>query len=186
MNTGQLLGYSRVSVSEQDLNAQRVALRKLGCQKVFAENISDSGGNQPPHLAALMDYVKKGDKVHVTNLDRLARDAEDALKIAGKLREKGVGLVIHDIGGIDINSEVGRLVYTVLSAVAKMERTRIRTRQQNGIQAAKAAGKHLGRKPALTEEQRLEVRELVELGVPKRQVAERMGVSRNTVYKALA
>ena len=81
----------------------------------------------------MIRFARKGDTVHVTKLDRLARNAKDALDIADQLHAKGAGLIIHDIGGLDINSDVGRLIYTVLAAVAEMERKRIRGRQCEGI-----------------------------------------------------
>ncbi len=86
---------------------------------------------------------------------------------------------------MDINSDVGRLIYTVLAAVAEMERKRIRERQRIGIDRAKAEGRQLGRGDALTPEQQREIRQLVDEGVPKAQLAKRFNVSRTTVYKAL-
>lgn len=179
------IGYARVSTSDQDHAGQVEALEQLGCEKVFAEKISGKDKDGRSQLRAMLDFARQGDKVHVTKLDRLARNARDALEIADHLHAKGAGLVIHDFGSMDITTDVGRLVYTVLAAVAEMERSRIRERQREGIERAKAEGRQLGRTEALSDDQKQQVRELVAQGVPKARIAHDLGVSRTTVYKAL-
>ena len=133
----------------------------------------------------MIRFARKGDAVHVMKLDRLARNAKDALDIADQLQAKGAGLVIHDIGGMDINSDVGRLIYTVLAAVAEMERKRIKQRQSEGIALAKAQGRHLGRNPSLNEGQVKEIRKRVEKGEAKLRLAKEYNVSRTTIYSVL-
>jgi len=186
--SGVHIGYARVSSEEQDYQGQLDALKQLGCTEdhIFAEKISGGDKDGRPKLQEMLRFARKGDTVHVTKLDRLARNAKDALEIADQLQAKGAGLIVHDIGGMDINSDVGRLIYTVLAAVAEMERKRIRERQQEGIARAKAEGKHMGRKEALNDTQKAEIRKLVESGKAKAQVAKQFGISRTTLYKALA
>jgi DNA invertase Pin-like site-specific DNA recombinase len=179
------LGYARVSTEDQDYQSQLDQLEKIGCTEVIAEKVSGKDKDGRPELAAMIRFARKGDAVHVMKLDRLARNAKDALDIADQLQAKGAGLVIHDIGGMDINSDVGRLIYTVLAAVAEMERKRIRQRQKEGIAHAKAQGKHLGRKPSLTESQVKEIRKRVNAGEPKLRLAKKFNVSRTTIYAVL-
>ncbi|HPE80108.1 MAG TPA: recombinase family protein [Gammaproteobacteria bacterium] len=182
---GVLIGYARVSSQDQDYAGQVAALEEIGCTEVFAERVSGKDKDGRPKLQELLRFARKGDTVHVTKLDRLARNAKDAIEIADQLQAKGAGLVIHDIGGVDINSDVGRLVYTVLAAVAEMERKRIRQRQREGIDRAIAEGRLLGRREVLTPQQKAEIRDLVAAGETKKAIAQRYGVSRTTVYTAL-
>lgn len=181
------LGYARVSTEEQDYTAQVDALRKLGVGgRIFAEKVSGSDKDGRPELQRLLDHVRSGDVVHVTKLDRLARSAKDALWIADHLKDKGAGLVVHDLGGMDITSDVGRMVYTVIAAVAEMERNRIRERQREGIERAKAEGRYKGRPAVLTKQKQARARELLAQGMPKARIAKELGCSRTTLYKALA
>lgn len=185
-NNGIKIGYARVSTSEQDHQAQVEALEELGCTEIFSEKVSGADKEGRPQLQAMIRFARKDDTIHVTKLDRLARNAKDALEIADKLNEKGAGLVVHDIGGMDINNDVGRLVYTVIAAVAEMERKRIRERQREGLDRAKAKGKKLGRTESLTADQKADIRNRASAGIPKAQLAKLFNVSRTTVYRALA
>ena len=184
--SGVKIGYARVSTEDQDYQGQVDALKGLGCTEIFAEKISGADKDGRPKLQEMLRFARKDDEVHCVKLDRLARNAKDALEIADQLSEKGAGLVVHDIGGMDINSEVGRLVYTILSAVAEMERKRIRTRQREGIERAQAEGRHLGRQESLSDSQKQAIRIAVEKGAAKAQLAKQYGVSRGTIYKALS
>ncbi len=189
MNTnGVHIGYARVSTEEQDYQVQLDTLCQLGCTEdhIFAEKVSGGDKDGRPKLEEMIRFARKGDTVHATRLGRLARNTKDALNIADQLQAKGVGLIVHDIDSIDINSDVGRLIYTVLAAVAEMERKRIRERQREGIDRAKAEGRHLGRYEALDDEQKQEIKQLVADGIPKAKLAKRFQVSRTTIYKALA
>ena len=179
------LGYARVSTEDQDYQSQLDQLEKLGCTEIFAEKVSGKDKDGRPKLAEMIRFARKGDAVHVMKLDRLARNAKDALDIADQLQAKGAGLVIHDIGGMDINSDVGRLIYTVLAAVAEMERKRIKQRQSEGIALAKAQGRHLGRNPSLNEDQIKEIRKRVADGEAKLRLAKEYNVSRTTIYSVL-
>lgn len=181
------IGYARVSTEDQDYTGQVEALKKLGVGgRIFAEKVSGADKDGRPELQRMLDHVRPGDVVHVTKLDRLARSAKDALEIADQLRSKQAGLVVHDLGNLDITSDVGRMVYTVLAAVAEMERNRIRERQREGIERAKAEGRYKGRPEALSKQQRAKAREMVAQRIPKARVAKELGISRTTLYKALA
>ncbi len=91
----------------------------------------------------LLDFARDGDVIHVTKVDRIARNTIDALQIADQLSVKGAGLVFHDLGNDDINSDVGRVIYTTISAFAEMEGKRILQRYNEGRERAKAEGRPL-------------------------------------------
>lgn len=116
-------------------------------------------------------------------VDQIARNTIDALQIADQLANKGAGLVFHDLGDLDINSDVGRVIYTTISAFAEMERKRILQRCNEGRERARAEGRHLGRFPNKTLHSRIQ--ELFEQGMSKHAISKELGCSRTTVYKVL-
>jgi len=177
------IGYSRVSTTDQSLEVQNKQLNDIGCEKIYEEKASAKTADRPL-LNDLIEFAREGDVVHVMKVDRLARNTIDALQLADKLASKGVGLVFHDLADLDINSDIGRVIYTTISAFAEMERKRILQRCNEGREKAKADGKHLGRFPdsALHEE----IRVLAEQGVNKHAISKQLECSRTTVYKVLA
>lgn len=177
------LGYARVSSQEQTLNVQVEQLRKIGCEKIFQETASGKSANRD-ELTKLIEFAREGDAVHVTKVDRIARNTIDALQIADKLSAKGAGLIFHDLGDIDINSDVGRIIYTTISAFAEMERKRILQRCNEGRAKAKAEGRHLGRFP--NKDLHARIRELDNAGMNKHRISKELGCSRTTVYKVLS
>ncbi|UMM07076.1 recombinase family protein (plasmid) [Vibrio campbellii] len=176
------LGYARVSSDDQNLNIQLSQLELLGCQKIFQEKASGKSAEREA-LAKLIDFAREGDIVHVTKVDRIARNTIDALQIADQLSEKGAGLVFHDLGDLDINSDVGRVIYTTISAFAEMERKRILQRCNEGRERARSEGRHLGRFPDKTLHSRIQ--ELFEQGMNRHAISKELGCSRTTVYKVL-
>ncbi|ENM3905094.1 recombinase family protein [Vibrio cholerae] len=174
------IGYARVSSDDQTLEVQVKQLEQIGCEKVFQETASGKSADRE-ELNRLIDFAREGDVIHVTKVDRIARNTIDALQIADQLSCKGAGLVFHDLGNIDINSDVGRVIYTTISAFAEMERKRILQRCNEGRVLAKAQGRHLGRFPDKTLHKRIQ--ELNEQGMNKRQISIELGCSRTTVYK---
>lgn len=178
-----LIGYARVSSKEQSLKTQIEQLKQLGCDKVFQENASGKDSERE-QLNAMLDFAREGDTIYVMKVDRLARNTIDALQIADQLSQKGAGLVFHDLGNVDINSDVGRVIYTTISAFAEMERKRILQRCNEGRERAKAEGRHLGRFPNEVLHQRIQ--ELAEQGMNKHAISKELGCSRTTVYRVLA
>src|SRR3954447_16853576 len=140
------IGYARTSTAEQEagLEAQERDLRAAGCQKVFSEQVSSVARRE--RLEAALDYVREGDTLIVTRPDRLARSTADLLAIVGRLEAKSVGLTILSMGGqrIDTANATGRLMLTMLGAVAAFERDLMLERQREGIAKAKAAGRYRG------------------------------------------
>ena len=176
------LGYARVSTDDQNLDVQLSQLKQIGCEKIFQDKASGKSSERES-LNKLIDFAREGDVVHVAKVDRIARNTIDALQIADQLANKGAGLVFHDLGDLDINSDVGRVIYTTISAFAEMERKRILQRCNEGRERARAEGRHLGRFPNKTLHSRIQ--ELFEKGMSKHAISKELGCSRTTVYKVL-
>jgi DNA invertase Pin-like site-specific DNA recombinase len=137
------IGYGRVSTTDQNLDRQADALQAAGVTRIFMEQISGATTARP-QLDQLLDYVREGDTVVVTSFDRLARSARDLLSIIDTLKDKKaefISLKEH----VDTTTPTGRFMLTIFAAVAELERDNIKARQAEGIQAAKARGKKLGR-----------------------------------------
>jgi DNA invertase Pin-like site-specific DNA recombinase len=182
-----LVGYARVSTVDQvaGLEAQMRELGATGCSKLFTERVSSVA--QREQLAAALDFVRDGDTLVVTRLDRLARSTADLLEIIATLERKNVALRVMDFGGqpIDTKSPSGKLITTLFGAVAEFERALILCRQKEGIAKARAEGKYRGRAPTA---QRLapEVRELRASGTRPSTIAKELRISRSSVYRILA
>jgi DNA invertase Pin-like site-specific DNA recombinase len=177
-----LIGYSRVSSVEQSTCLQIEQLQALGCEKIFKENQSGKSADRK-QLKKMLNFARSGDTIFVMKVDRLARNTIDALKIADQLKENGVGLVFQDLSGVDINSDVGRVIYTTISAFAEMERKRILQRCNEGRAKAKAEGKNLGRHKDIKMHEK--VKKLNDAGAPKTAIAKQLNISRQTVYSVI-
>src|SRR5215510_15483490 len=143
------VGYARVSSTGQDLSVQ---LKKLGgCDKVFKEKRSgvDTGR---PELKRCLEYLREGDTLLVTKIDRLARSTSDLYRIISELTEKGVAFKVVDDPSIDTTSRTGKLVMGILALIAEFENDIRRERQMDGIAKAKERGVHFGRRPLLVVE----------------------------------
>lgn len=139
-----LIGYARTSTVDQvaGLEVQEQQLAATGCTKLFAEQASSVG--QRDQLDAALDFVREGDALVVTRLDRLARSTADLLAIVATLEAKQVGLRILDFGGseVDTRSPTGRMLLTMFAAVAEFERAIMLERQRAGVARARAQGKY--------------------------------------------
>ncbi len=184
--TNMLVGYARTSTVEQHagLDAQVRDLRAAGCEKVLSEQVSSVAKRAT--LEQALDFVRDGDVFVVTKPDRLARSTSDLLSIVERLEAKGVGLVILSMGGqkIDTRSSTGKLMLTMLAAVAAFERDLMLERQREGIAKAKADGKYRGRAPT-ARRQASEVLRLKAAGVKPTEIAGQLGIGRASVYRIL-
>ncbi len=182
-----LVGYARTSTVEQTagLEAQERDLRAIGCKKVVSENVSSIG--ERAALAAALDFVREGDTLVVTKIDRLARSTGHLLEIVRLLEEKGVALRILDFGGEAVNTSgpTGKLLLTVFAAFAQFEREMMLERQREGIAKAKAEGKYKGRKPTARAKAG-RVLTLKAEGVGATEIAKRLEIGRALVYRILA
>jgi DNA invertase Pin-like site-specific DNA recombinase len=182
-----LVGYARTSTVEQlaGLDAQRRDLGATGCTKLFIEQVSSVGKRD--QLAAALEFVREGDTVVVTKLDRLARSTAHLLAMVEELDLKGVALRILDFGGssVDTKSPSGRLMLTMFAAMGQFEREMMLERQREGIAAAKAKGKYKGRAPT-AKRQSSEVMKLKAAGKGATEIARDLGIGRASVYRILA
>lgn len=178
-----LVGYGRVSSSSQSLDIQHQALSDAGCEKVFSEKLSGRSTNEREQLAQAIDFVRDGDTLVVTRLDRLARSVGDLHRIIERLTEKKVAFRCLNQSGVDTDTSTGRLMLSILGAVAAFENDIRRERQLEGIEKAKLAGKYRGR-PASIDPQR--VKALKETGMGAAQIAKAMNIGKASVYRALA
>lgn len=174
-----LVGYCRTSTTEQvaGLEAQDRDLRATGCTRLFTEQVSSVA--QRAQLAAALDFVREGDTLVVTRLDRLARSIADLLAIIDTLERKGVALRILDFGGqaVDTKSPSGKLIVTMFGAVAQFERELLLQRQREGIAKARAEGKCRGRAPTAIR-QSSKVIEMRAAGAKPTTIAASLNVSR--------
>ncbi|UIY31190.1 recombinase family protein [Neorhizobium galegae] len=183
-----LVGYARTSTAEQaaGLHAQVRDLKEVvGCEKIFSEQVSSVG--QRSQLVAALEFVREGDTLVVTRLDRLARSTSHLLSLVERLDGKGVALRILDFGGgeVDTKSPSGRMLLTVFAAMAQFEREVMLQRQREGILAAKAAGKYKGRSPT-ARQKGIDVIASKAAGMGASAIARQLGISRASVYRILA
>lgn len=175
-----LVGYARVSTVGQSLDTQLQVLTE--CNQVFQETVSGASDDRP-QLALLLAYVKEGDVVVVTKLDRLARNTRHLLEISEYLQHKQVTLRILNLG-IDTATPTGKLMLTMIGAIATFERELMLERQAEGIELAKRRGAYKGRKPTAMAKGE-EVLTLVKRGLPRAEIARQTGISISSVQRIL-
>ena len=176
-----LIGYARTSTIDQvaGFEAQERDLRTEGIDKLFAEQISSVA--KRAKLEDALDYIRDGDTLVVTKLDRLARSVRDLLDIVERVEEKGASLKVLAMN-LDTTAPTGRLMLQMLGAVAEFERALMLERQREGIAKAKAAGKYRGRKPTVRA-RKAEIEELLRSGVGAAEASRRLGIARSSVYR---
>lgn len=172
------IGYARVSTAGQSLDAQLAALSD--CEKIFQEKISGAKDDRR-ELQAMLEWVREGDTVHVTKLDRLARNTRHLLEVSEYLQRKGVALNILNIG-INTATPTGKLMLTMIGAIATFEREMMLERQAEGIALAKVKGKYKGRKPTARSKSQ-EVIEMLEQGLSKPEISRQLGIGITSIYR---
>ena len=180
------IGYVRVSSIDQNEQRQVEALEKLGMDRVFAEKVSGKNMNGRPQLKALLDYVREGDVIYVADLSRLARNTRDLLQLIEDLTEKGIGLVSLK-ENIDTSTATGKLMITMLGAIAEFERANLLERQREGIELAKRKGVYKGRKSIEKPDNWTEVyQQYLTRKISGAQAMDILKLKRNTFYKFAA
>ena len=174
-------GYARVSTTDQDLTIQQEALKAAGCEIVRSEKVSGTSTKGRDELQNLMDFLRDGDELVVTRIDRLARSIRDLQNIVAELRDKGVSLKATE-QPIDTDTAAGKCFLDMLGVFAEFETNLRRERQMEGIAKAKERGAYKGRKPSIDVEK---VRELSDAGVGASKIAKELGISRASVYRVL-
>lgn len=176
-----LFGYARVSTTDQDLDIQIAALRAAGCQTIRSEKKSGTARTARTELQVLLDFLREGDTLVVTRIDRLARSMKDLQDIVHELKGRGVALKATE-QPIDTGTAAGKAFLDMLGVFAEFETNLRRERQAEGIAAAKARGVYKGGKPRIDPEA---VRRLAAEGMRPAHIARALGISRGTVYRFL-
>ncbi len=179
-----LVGYARTSTTEQEagLEAQRRDLLASGCEEVFEEQVSSVQRRE--ELEKALKFIRKGDTLVVTKLDRLARSVPDLVKIMGQLEEKGASLRILAMN-LDTDTPTGRLLLNLVGSIAQFEREIMLERQREGIAKAKDEGKYKGR--AKTARAKTDdVLALFKAGKGASEIAKEVGIGRASVYRILS
>lgn len=179
------IGYARVSSRGQSLELQLDKLRAVGCEKIFEEKRSGGKASNRPELIAMLDYVREGDTLIITRLDRLARSLADLCNITATLKRKGADFAVID-QEIDTTTPTGRLIFHVLGAIAEFDREIIAERRDEGIEDAQKKGVKFGRRPSLSDDEKARLQEDHKAGIGWRELAERYGVSKATVFRTIS
>lgn len=194
------IGYARVSTKDQNLSRQIEQLTSAGVEKIFKEKVSGKNIEDRYELKKLLSYAREGDKVVVLSLDRLGRNYEDIKEIFELLKKKQVVIEVLDAPFLNFNTgnqlldtAVQDMFLSLLSYIAEAEREKIRERQRQGIEIAKAKGLYKGRprdysNTSTNPQKRVVYQQIItefEKGHSISQIARDNGVSRNTVYKII-
>lgn len=178
-----IYGYARVSTADQDLTVQREALKAAGCEIIREEKISGTSRQGRKELQTLLEFLRSGDTLVVTRLDRLARSMDDLTNIASELQEKGVALKATE-QPVDTSSAAGKAFFQMLGVFAEFETNLRKERQMEGIAKAKAAGVYKGRKPSIDVDEVKRLRD--EKGMGATEIARELGIARTSVYRVLS
>lgn len=176
-----IVGYARVSTSNQNTMNQHYRLEEYGCEKIYTEKASGALKKRI-ELEKVIDFVREGDSLVCTRLDRLARSLSDLVNITEQLSNKNVQLVILD-QELDTTTTSGKLLFHIIGAIAEFERSLTLERTEEGRIAAKTRGVKFGRKTILTPEKLQLLREEFPQETDKKSLARRYGISRSTLYR---
>jgi DNA invertase Pin-like site-specific DNA recombinase len=174
-----LYGYARVSTTDQDLGLQEAALKAAGCTVIRSEKKTGTSRNGRTELETLIAFLRPGDSLVVTRIDRLARSLRDLQNIVHELREKGAHLKATE-QPIDTSTAAGKAFLDMLGVFAEFETNLRRERQMEGINAAKERGVYKGRPKSISAE---DVKRLLKEGVGASEVAKRLSIGRASVYR---
>jgi len=178
------VGYARVSSIGQTLEVQLDVLNDYGVDVIYSEKQSATSTNQRHELKRCLDYVRSGDTLVITKLDRLARSTFDLTNIAKQLEEDGVDLVVLE-QNIDTSTSTGRLLFGMLGVIAQFETEIRKERQLAGIAKALENGVKFGAKSKLSEEQVHQMMEDRQAGMLVRECADKYNISNDSVYRLM-
>jgi DNA invertase Pin-like site-specific DNA recombinase len=176
-----IIGYARVSTTDQDLSLQEIALRDAGCEVIRSEKRSGTTTEGPAELQTALEFLRKGDVLMVTRIDRLARSIGDLQDIVRTIRARGAALKATE-QPIDTSTAAGKCFLDMLGVFAEFETNLRRERQLEGIAKAKAAGVYKGRPPRIDPS---EVLKLKNEGLGASKIAKRLKIGRASVYRVL-
>jgi putative DNA-invertase from lambdoid prophage Rac len=181
--------YGRCSTAEQTTENQRLEIEAPGhtIDYWFADTISGkTSASERPQFQAMLGQIRKGETLIVSKIDRIGRDAQDVGATIKLLAARKVHVVVLQLGSLDLTSAAGKMMLTMLSAVAEMERDLLVERTQAGLARAKAEGKTLGRTPKTTPAQRSAIIEEYSKGETVSALARQYEVSRATILNIVA
>jgi DNA invertase Pin-like site-specific DNA recombinase len=177
--------YGRVSTRDQDVQNQKLEIERHGYQIDFwfADHISGKvPAMQRPRFKELMDKVRDGERLVVSKLDRLGRDALDINMTIKELSKRQIEVIVLQLGKLDLTSSAGKMMLAMLAAMAEMERDLLVERTQSGLARAKAEGKHLGRPVRTTARDRTKIVALHDGGMSLQKIADQFGIGKATVH----
>lgn len=176
------IGYARVSTREQNLEAQIDALTRVGCDKIYSEKISSTKADRA-QLSAALEYMREGDTLVVTKLDRLGRSLKELVAIVEDLHAKEMHFQTLDGYQFDTSSAGGKLTFQLFAALAEFERNVIRERTKAGLEAAVARGRKGGAPKKINEGNRAQaIALLADPNVSIDQACQTLGITRGTLY----
>lgn len=180
-----LIGYARVSTTDQNLDLQKDALTEAGCEKIYTDEVSGAKRARPG-LDLALEMLREGDTLVVWKLDRLGRSLPHLIEVVMGLKDRGVGFrSLSD--PMDTTTPTGKLVFQFFGAIAEFERDLIRERTNAGLAAARARGRKGGRKPKLSKQQQKLLYELADAKEKSvREICELLQISKKTYYRYLS
>ena len=185
INLKSLVGYARVSTTDQDLALQVSALKKAGCHRIF-EDVASGAKSVRPGLDSALEYLREGDTLIVWKLDRLGRSLTHLVQTVEVLRDRNVGFRSLT-ESIDTTTPSGELIFHMFAVLAQFERNLIRERTRAGLDIAKARGRKGGRRPVITPEKLAKAHKLIEQkGLTVREAAFSLKVSKTALYAAFS
>jgi DNA invertase Pin-like site-specific DNA recombinase len=178
-----IIGYARVSTSDQNLNIQIDALKKYGCNRIYEEKMTGTK-KERPKLAELMTILRPGDKVVIFKLDRISRSTKHLIEISDFFEKKGVELIsIHD--SIDTSTPMGRFFFRILASIAELEKDIISERTKAGLSSARVRGRNGGRPRVSVKKIELALRMYHSKEYSIREIVNATGISQATLYRNL-
>lgn len=180
-----IVGYARVSTTEQNTERQDVALESLGCERIYIDKLTGATLDRP-EFNKMMDFVREGDTLIVSEYNRLSRSTMDLLTTLQSLEDKGV--IVKSIKeNLDTSTPQGKLMLVIFAGLAEFERSLMKQRQAEGIERAKLAGKYKGRKPKEYDKEVFDevMKGLADKTMSVTKASEKLGVTRATVYNIL-
>lgn len=180
-----VVGYARVSKTDQNPQLQLDALHEAGAVKVFTDHGVSGAKTSRPELDACLEYLRPNDTLAVWKLDRLGRSTRHVLEVIDQLHERGIGFRSLT-EGITTEGAMGKAMLTIIAAFAELERSNLIERTRAGLAAAAANNRKGGRRPTFTEEDIAKAREYRSRGMSAQEVAKLTGMSRASVYRLLA
>lgn len=178
-----MVGYARVSSEGQSLDVQEEQLREAGCEEIFSEKRSGTSTTSREQLDQALRFVRKGDVLVVTRLDRLARSLTDLSRIVDDLATRQVGFRCLQQGAVDTTKPEGKLMLGMLACFAEFETAIRRERQREGIDKAMEAGRYKGRPQTINGDQ---IEALRRAGVGPSEIARQLGIGRASVYRHMS